>query len=134
LKEKGEELKEEKDTAAVTFDGDDLVVCEDAYVNLACHESMWVVDMAASFHITPHRDFFSSYISGNFGWVRMGNEAKCEILGMGDIQLETNIGCKLLLKNVRYASEMCFSLITIGKLDDECDDPFFFFFFCIKYL
>jgi hypothetical protein len=128
LKEKGEELKEEKDTAAVTFDGDDLVVCEDAYVNLACHESMWVVDMAASFHITPHRDFFSSYISGNFGWVRMGNEAKCEILGMGDIQLETNIGCKLLLKNVRYASEMCFSLITIGKLDDECDDPFFFFF------
>lgn len=67
LKEKGEESKEEKDTAAVASDGDDLVVCEDAYVNLACHESMWVVDTAASFHITPHRDFFSSYTSGNFG-------------------------------------------------------------------
>jgi hypothetical protein len=84
LKEKCEESKEEKDTAAVASDGDDLVVCEDAYVNLSCHESMWVVDTAASFHITPHRDFFSSYTSGNFGWVRMGNEAKCEIVGMGD--------------------------------------------------
>jgi hypothetical protein len=119
LKEKGEESKEEKDTAAVASDGDDLVVCEDAYVNLACHESMWVVDTAASFHITPHRDFFSSYTSGNFGWVRMGNEAKCEIVGMGDIQLETSIGCKLLLKDVRYVPEMRFSLISIGKLDDE---------------
>jgi hypothetical protein len=67
LKEKCEEPKEEKDTAAVASDGDDLVVCEDAYVNLACHQSMWVVDTAASFHITPHRDFFSSYTSGNFG-------------------------------------------------------------------
>jgi hypothetical protein len=84
LKEKGEELKE-KDTAAVASDGDDLVVCEDAYVNLACQESMWVVDTAASFHIMPHKDVFSSYTSGNFGWVRMGNEAKCKIVGMGDI-------------------------------------------------
>jgi hypothetical protein len=97
LKEKGEEPKEEKDTAAGASDGDDLVVCEDAYVNLACHQSMWVVDTATSFHITPHRDFFSSYTSGNFGWIRMGNEAKCEIVGMRDIQLETSIGCKLLL-------------------------------------
>jgi hypothetical protein len=119
LKEKGEESKEEKDTAAVASDGDDLVVCEDVYVNLACHESMWVVDTAASFHITPHRDFFSSYTNGNFGWVRMENEAKCEIVGMGDIQLETSIGCKLLLKDVRYVPEMRFSLISIGKLDDE---------------
>jgi hypothetical protein len=118
LKEKGEEPNEEKDTAAVASDGDDLVVCEDAYVNLACHESMWVVDTAASFHIMPHRDFFSSYTNGNFGWVKMGNEAKCEILGMGDIQLETSIGCKLLLKNVRYVPEMRFNLISIGKLDD----------------
>jgi hypothetical protein len=119
LKEKGEELKEEKDTVAVASHGDDLVVCKDAYVNLACHESMWVVDTIASFHITPHRDFFSSYTSGIFGWVRMGNEAKSEIVGMGDIQLETSIGCKLLLKNVRYVPEMRFSLISIGKLDDE---------------
>jgi hypothetical protein len=67
LKEKGEELKEEKDIATVAFDGDDLVVCEDVYVNLEYHESMQVVDVAASFYIMSHRDFFSSDTSGNFG-------------------------------------------------------------------
>ncbi|RVW64630.1 Retrovirus-related Pol polyprotein from transposon TNT 1-94 [Vitis vinifera] len=55
-------------------------------------DSTWVVDTTSSFHITARRDFFSSYTSGSFGWVRMGNEAKCEIVGMGDVELETSIG------------------------------------------
>jgi hypothetical protein len=80
---------------------------------------MRVVDTAASFHITPHRDFFSSYTSDNFGWVRVGNEAKCEIVGMQDIQLETSVRCKLLLKNVKHVPKMCFNLISISKLDDK---------------
>ena len=78
-----------------------------------------MVDTTASFHITTCRDFFSSYNSGRFGWVKMCNEAKCEIVGMGDIELETSIGCKLVLKDVRHVLEMFFSLISIGKLDDE---------------
>ena len=49
----------------------------------------------------------------------MGNEAKCEIVGMRDVELETSIGCKLVLKYVRHVPEMRFSLISIGKLDDE---------------
>ena len=76
-------------------------------------------DTTTSFHITARRDFFSSYTSGSFGWVRMRNEAKCEIVGMKDVELETSIGCKLVLKDVRHVPEMCFSLISIGKLDDE---------------
>ncbi|KAL6346988.1 hypothetical protein AAG906_012239 [Vitis piasezkii] len=49
----------------------------------------------------------------------MGNEAKCEIVGMGDVKLETSIGCKLILKDVRHVPEMRFSLISVRKLDDE---------------
>ena len=78
-----------------------------------------MVDTVASFHITARRDFFSSYTSGSFGWVRMGNEAKCEIVDMGYVELETSIGCKLVLKDVRHVPEMRFSLISVGKLDDE---------------
>jgi hypothetical protein len=119
LKEKGEEQKEEKDTTVVALDGDVVFAFDEAYANITCDESRWVVDTAASFHINPHRDFFSSYTSGHFGWVRMRNEAKCKIVGMGDIQLETDIGCKLILKDVRHVPEMRFNLISIGKLDDE---------------
>ena len=61
-------------------------------------------DTTTSFHITARRDFFSSYTSGSFGWVRMGNKAKCEIVGMGDVELETSIGCKLVLEDVRHVS------------------------------
>jgi hypothetical protein len=49
----------------------------------------------------------------------MGNEAKYKIVGMGDIQIETDIGCKLILKDVRHVPEIRFNLISIGKLDDE---------------
>ena len=79
-----------------------------------------MVDTTSSFHITARSDFFSSYTSGSFGWVRMRNKAKCEIVGMRDVELETSIRCKLVLKDVRHVPEMCFSLIFVGKLDDEC--------------
>ena len=49
----------------------------------------------------------------------MGNEAKCEIVSMGDVELETSIGCKLVLKDVRHVLEIHFSLISIGRLGDE---------------
>lgn len=59
----------------------------------------------------------SSYTSASFGWVKMRNEEKYEIVGMRDIQLETNIGCNLLLKDVRHVLELSFNFIS--KLDDE---------------
>ena len=78
FKRKGEEQKDDKDIAAVASNGDTInIVCDDACVNLACQDSTWVVDTTTSFHITARRDFFSSYTSGSFGWVRMENEAKC---------------------------------------------------------
>ncbi|KAL6344420.1 hypothetical protein AAG906_039676 [Vitis piasezkii] len=49
----------------------------------------------------------------------MENEAKCEIVGMRDVELETSIRCKLVLKDVRHVPEMRFNLISVGKLDDE---------------
>ena len=96
-----------------------IILYGDACVNLACQDSTWVVDTAASFHINARRDFFSSYTSDSFGWVRMRNEAKCEIVGMRDIELKTSIGCKLALKDVRHVPEMHFSLISVRKFDDE---------------
>ena len=114
-----EKVKNRKITKTLASDCDKIIIYDDACVNLACQDSTWVVDTATSFHITARRDFFSSYTNGSFGWVRMGHEAKCEIVGMGDVELETSIGCKLVLKNVRHVPEMRFSLISVGKLDDE---------------
>lgn len=47
------------------------------------------------------------------------------IVGMGDVVFETNIRCKLVLKNVRHISKICFNLIFMSILDDERFDNYF---------
>ena len=49
----------------------------------------------------------------------MGNEDVSKIVGMGDICLETNIGCKLFLRDVRHVPDIRLNIIYAGKLDDE---------------
>ena len=57
--------------------------------------------------------------------VRMGNDGASKIIGMGDVSLETNTGCELLLKNMRHVSDMRLNLISVGKLDDEGYESYF---------
>ena len=49
----------------------------------------------------------------------MGNCGKSKMVGIGDVQLETSLGCKLVLKDVRHVPDIRFNLIVVGKLDDE---------------
>lgn len=38
---------------------------------------------------------------------------------MGDIYLDTDIGCQLILKNARYVPDIRLNLVPTKKLDDE---------------
>ncbi|PKI48982.1 hypothetical protein CRG98_030569, partial [Punica granatum] len=76
-------------------------------------------DTGTSFRVTPHRDLFSSYSIGDYGYVKMGNEQSCKIVGIGDICLETELSCKLLLKKVKHISEIHLNLISTSQLDNE---------------
>jgi transposase InsO family protein len=78
-----------------------------------------VIDSGASFHVTSRADFFTSYNEGDYGVVRMGNEGVSKIVGMGNVCLETSVGCKLVLKDVRHVPDIRLNLISTGKLDDE---------------
>ncbi|KAF7130883.1 hypothetical protein RHSIM_Rhsim10G0164600 [Rhododendron simsii] len=118
-KPRSTEISGKKDTTAVASDGEVIIVCDDGFVGLTGQDLSWVIDSGASFHVTSQRDFFASYIHGDFGHVRMGNEGVSKIVGMGDVCLETNTGCKLLLKDVRHVPDIRLNLISAGKLDDE---------------
>ena len=78
-----------------------------------------MIDSGVSFHVTSHEDLFTSYTLGDFGHVRMGNEGMSKIVGMRDVCLETNTGCRLVLKDVRHVPDIRLNLISTGKLDDE---------------
>ena len=111
--------EETQSTTAVAFDDEVMIACDDACINLTCQEPSWVIDSAATYHVTSRRDFFSSYSKGDFGHVRMGNDAVANIIGMGDVCLETNTGCRLLLRNVRHVPDIRLHLISACVLDDE---------------
>ncbi|KAG8387811.1 hypothetical protein BUALT_Bualt02G0059900 [Buddleja alternifolia] len=114
-----ENKKDDKDTTTVATDGDVVIICDDACVSSSCQETDWIIDSGASYHITPHRDMFTSYTSGNFGRVRMANHGVTEVIGMGNINLETDTGCRLILRDVRHIPDIRLNIISTGKLDDD---------------
>ena len=78
-----------------------------------------MIDSGVSIHATPRKDFFTSYTSGDFGSVKMGNDGSAKAIGMRDVCLETSNGTMLTLKNVKHIPDIRMNLISTGKLDDE---------------
>ena len=70
-------------------------------------------------HSILYSDFFTSYRIGDFSNVRMGNGGILKIGGIEDIFLETSIGDKLVLKDVRHVPDIHLNLISTSKLADE---------------
>ena len=82
-------------------------------------DSSWIVDSGASFHVTSRADYFSSYVHGDFGHVRMRNDGVSKIVEIRDICLKIDTGCNLLLIDVRHVPDIRLNLISTRKLDDE---------------
>ena len=87
-------------------------------VNFSDDESSWVIDSGASSHLTPKKEYLSSYTSGDYGYVKMGNDGSCRIVGMGNVCLMTFIGCRMVLRDVRHVLDVRLNLIPLGRLDD----------------
>ena len=118
-KEHNDVKKENKETNAIATEGDIMIVTDDGCVSLATQDSNWVIDSGALFHVTSQSDFFTSDKTGDFGNVRMGNSGVFKIVGIEDVCLETSIGNKLILKDVRHVLDIHLNLISTDRLDDE---------------
>ena len=94
-----------------------VVVCDDMINVISDVETVWVSDSGATVHATSRKDFFTSYTSGDFGIVKMGNNDKAKIIGNGDVHLVTANCTMLVLKFVRHAEGLRFNIISVGKLD-----------------
>ena len=66
-----------------------LVVDDDAtYVAVNMAHSLahtWLLDSGASFHVTPHREWFTRYDAKSLGTVRLGDSRQCDVIGIGDV-------------------------------------------------
>ena len=77
--------------------------------------------MGASYHLSPRRDCFCSYASGDFGQVLMGNDGSSKIIDMGTMYLVKSTGCKLVLRNVRHVPDIILFLLSRDATLDHID-------------
>ncbi|MCO5612796.1 hypothetical protein L7F22_067067 [Adiantum nelumboides] len=109
---------------ALTFDSDgdvlyaSLLSPASLIASNGSYEQDWIVDSGASFHVTPHQEWFSTY-EGRHGVVHFGNNYACDIVGAGDIKLSSLNGSVFTLTNVRHVPKLTKSLISTGQLDDD---------------
>jgi hypothetical protein len=83
----------------------------------ADHEA-WLVDSGASFHMTPHREWFYEYERYDGGNVFLGDDSTTRIIGRGKVKLRLIDGRIRTLPSVLHIPGLARNLISVRKMDD----------------
>ncbi|MCO5562911.1 hypothetical protein L7F22_016547 [Adiantum nelumboides] len=76
-----------------------------------CYAQTWIIDSGASFHVTPHREWFAIY-SPMHGLIKLGDSHQLDILGIGDVKICMANGTQFMLKDVRHVPKLSKSLVS----------------------
>jgi hypothetical protein len=79
---------------------------------------VWLINSGASYHMTPHREWFSEYEKYDGGDVFLGDDSTAKILGCGRVKLLLKDGRIRTLPGVLHIPKLARSLISVSKLDD----------------
>ncbi|KAF3671488.1 hypothetical protein FXO37_08023 [Capsicum annuum] len=121
LQNKGKVKKnehEDSDTTEVTIaaekiEGAIFLVTE----NISCSNYEWILDSACSFHMCPNKDLLTTYDLVEGGFVLVGNNVACKIIGKGTVRIKMQDGIVKTLINVRCVPELKKNLIYLGTLE-----------------
>ena len=67
--------------------------------------------------MTPNRDWFNTYRLVNSGYVLMGNDVSCKVVGIGNIRIKMFDGVVRTLCDVRHVPDLRKNLISLGTLN-----------------
>jgi hypothetical protein len=90
----------------------------------ADHEA-WLVDFGASFHTTPHMEWFCEYERYDGGNVFLGNYSTTIIIGQGRVKLRLIDGRIRTVPGVMHIPGLARNLIYVSKMDDAGVKPIF---------
>ncbi|KAK5795348.1 hypothetical protein PVK06_036610 [Gossypium arboreum] len=96
-------------------DGELLV----ASINNSKVSEEWILDSGCTFHMSPNRDWFTTYETVSEGVVLMGNNASYKIAGVGTIKIKMFHGVVRTLSDVRHIPELKRNLISLSTLDSK---------------
>eukprot|EP00253_Pinus_taeda_P024909 PITA_24909 len=83
----------------------------------ADHEA-WLIDSGASFHFTPHGEWFCEYDKYDGGDVFLGDDRKARIVGHKKVKLKLQGGMVRTLPGVLHIPALARNLISVSMLDD----------------
>ena len=72
------------------------------------------MDSGCTYHMCPHRDWFSTYEPLDSGVVLMGNNAQYSVVGIGTVQIKTRDSVLRTLSNVLHILDLKCNLISLG--------------------
>jgi hypothetical protein len=82
------------------------------------HHEACLVDSGASFHMTPHREWFCEYERYDGGNVFLGDDSTIRIIGQGKFKLRIIYGRIIILPGVLHILGLARNLIYVRKMDD----------------
>ena len=125
--DKSQKQEDDKNITATTCTSDNevtLLYNQEDCCHVTKQDVEWVVELAASYHYIPKREYFSTYKVGDCGTVKKGNKSVSQIAGIGYIYIQTSMGCTLTLKYVRHIPDLCLNLISMHMLNKDGYDHF----------
>ncbi|KAG8501335.1 hypothetical protein CXB51_003507 [Gossypium anomalum] len=90
-----------------------------AFVNSSEVSEEWILDSGCTFHMSPNRDWFTTYEIMSEGVVLMENNASCKIAGIGMIKVKMFDGVVKTLGDVRHVPELKRNLISLSIVDSK---------------
>src|ERR1700744_2552763 len=83
----------------------------------------WIIDSAASTHVTPNKELFESYFDfGKSKYIGTADQGVLEACGIGNIKLELpgrNRGHYMILRNVLFAPKCASNLLSVSSLTKD---------------
>lgn len=75
------------------------------------------MDSGCSFHAAPNKNWFTTYQCMDSSKVQLGNNAECDVIGVGDVRIIMLDGMVRTLTRVRHVLEFKKNLISLSALD-----------------
>jgi len=79
-------------------------------------DSVWMLDIRATYHVCPNKDQFSSFEKLDGCSVIMGDDLPCNMEEIGIVHIKMFDGMLWELKEVRYVPHLKRNLIFVGAL------------------
>ena len=98
-------------------DGDSLYSLSITYTAYVVSSSEWILDIGATYHLCPIREWFTDVSKLESGAVVMGNDQPCRTMGIGTVRLKLFDGMIRELKKVRFVPALKKNIISVGALE-----------------